>query len=96
MAWNQGNSVLIIAWDHASFGPLFRAVFRNVAAAAFSPRLQPLSLPTKLGYLKWIFGVKRREIIDFAVAVLKRGYPEVMVGECFGCEFQDGFGVWLR
>jgi hypothetical protein len=41
-----------------------------------------------LGYLKWIFGAKRWEIIDFAVAVLKRGYPEVMVGECFGCEFQ--------
>jgi len=31
---------LIIAWDCASFGPLFRAVFRSVAAAAFSPRLQ--------------------------------------------------------
>jgi hypothetical protein len=41
MAWNLENSVLIIAWDHASFGPLFRAVFRSVAAAAFSPRLQP-------------------------------------------------------
>jgi len=41
MAWTKGNSVLIIAWDYASFGPLFRAVFRSVAAAAFSPRLQP-------------------------------------------------------
>jgi hypothetical protein len=41
MAWNLENSVLIIAWDHASFGPLFRAMFRSVAAAAFSPRLQP-------------------------------------------------------
>ena len=70
--------------------------FRLVEAAACSPRLQPLSLPTKLGYLKWIFGAKRWEIIDFAVAALKRGYPEVMVGECFGCEFQDGFGIWLR
>lgn len=41
MAWTKGNSVLIIAWDYAGFGPLFRAVFRSVAAAAFSPRLQP-------------------------------------------------------
>ena len=70
--------------------------FAANAAAARSPTLKRLSLPTKLGYLKWIFGAKRWEIIDFAVAVLKRGYPEVMVGECFGCEFQDGFGIWLR
>ncbi len=63
---------------------------------AARPSLKALSLPPKLGYLKWIFGAKRWEIIDFAVAALKRGYPEVMVGECFGCEFQDGFGIWLR
>ena len=72
------------------------ASLRDVVDIGCFRGLKPLSLPTKLGYLKWIFGVKRREIIDFAVAVLKRGYPEVMVGECFGCEFQDGFGVWLR
>ena len=30
-----------IAWHCASFGPLLWAVFRSVAAAAFSPRLQP-------------------------------------------------------
>jgi hypothetical protein len=37
MAWNQGNSVLIIAWDLADFDPSFPAVFRSVAAAACTP-----------------------------------------------------------
>ena len=35
------SSLVDIAWAYASFGPLFRIVFRSVAAAAFSPRLQP-------------------------------------------------------
>ena len=37
----QGQAWGDIAWHCASFGPLFRAVFSSVAAAAFSPRLQP-------------------------------------------------------
>jgi hypothetical protein len=42
--------------------------------------------------LKWICGATTWEIIDFSGAMPKRSYPEVMVGECFGCEFQEGFG----
>jgi hypothetical protein len=34
-------SLADIAWDYASFGSLFRIVFRSIAAAAFSPRVQP-------------------------------------------------------
>ena len=58
----------------------------------FTLGIMALSLPTKLGCLKWICGATTWEIIDFSGAMPKRSYPEVMVGECFGCEFQDGFG----